>query len=92
MATVPTQIRVDESLKKQSAELFSYLGIDMSSAVNMFLRQCVMRGGIPFDVTVPRYKPEVIEAMEEAKLLSRDPKAKRYSSFSEALEDLDGEV
>lgn len=92
MATVPTQIRVDESLKKQSAELFSYLGIDMSSAVNMFLRQCVMRGGIPFDVTVPHYKPEVIEAMEEAKALSKDPHAKRYSSFSEALEDLDGEV
>ncbi len=53
----------------------------------MFLKQCVMRGGLPFEVTVPRYKQEVLEAMEEAKSLSRDPKAKRYSSFSEALED-----
>ena len=89
MATVPTQVRIDETLKKQSAELFSQLGIDMSSAVNMFLKQCVMRGGLPFEVAVPRYKQEVLEAMEEAKKLSRDPKARRYSSFSEALEELD---
>ena len=89
MATVPTQVRIDENLKKQSVELFSQLGIDMSSAVNMFLKQCVMRDGLPFEVAVPRYKPEVLEAMEEAKSLSRDPKAKRYSSFSKALEDLD---
>ena len=88
MATVPTQVRIDETLKKQSVELFSQLGIDMSSAVNMFLKQCVMRDGLPFEVAVPRYKPEVLEAMEEAKSLSRDPKAKRYSSFSKALEDL----
>lgn len=89
MATIPTQVRINETLKKQSVELFSQLGIDMSSAVNMFLKQCVMRDGLPFEVAVPRYKPEVLEAMEEAKSLSRDPKAKRYSSFSKALEDLD---
>lgn len=89
MATVPTQIRIDEGLKAQSTELFSQLGIDMSSAVNMFLRQCVMKGGIPFKVAVPRYKKELIDAMDEAIELSTDPNAKRYKSFSEALEDLD---
>lgn len=88
MATVQTQIRIEEGLKKQAVELFSQLGIDMSSAVNMFLRQAVMRGGLPFNVELPQYKPEVIEAMEEAKRISRDPDTKRYSSFSEALEDL----
>ena len=90
MATVPTQVRIDENLKKQATELFSQLGIDMSSAMNIFLRQCVMRGGLPFDVVVPQYKSEVIEAMEEAKRISKDPKTKRYSSFSDAMEDLDG--
>ena len=59
------------------------------SAVHIFLRQCVMRGGLPFDVVVPQYKPEVIEAMEEAKRISKDPNTKRYSSFSDAMEDLD---
>lgn len=89
MATVPTQVRIDEKLKKQATELFSQLGMDMSSAMNIFLRQCVMRGGLPFDVVVPQYKTEVIEAMEEAKRISKEPNTKRYSSFSDAMEDLD---
>lgn len=89
MATVQTQIRIEEDVKKQAVELFNQLGIDMSSAVNMFLRQSIMRGGLPFSVEIPRYKPEVLEAMEEAKRISRDPNTKRYSSFAEALEDID---
>ena len=89
MATVPTQVRIDEELKKQSMELFAQLGIDMSSAMNMFLKQCVMRGGLPFAVEIPQYRSEVLEAMEEARRISKDPNTKRYSSFSEALEDLD---
>lgn len=89
MATVQTQIRIEEDVKKQAMELFNQLGIDMSSAVNMFLRQSIMRGGLPFSVEIPRYKPEVLEAMEEAKRISRDPNTKRYSSFAEALEDID---
>ena len=89
MATVPTQVRIDENLKKQATELFSQLGIDMSSAMNIFLKQCVMRGGLPFEVVIPQYKPEVIEAMEEAKRISKDQNAKRYTSFYDALEDLD---
>ena len=89
MATVPTQVRFDEELKKQSMELFAQLGIDMSSAMNMFLKQCVMRGGLPFAVEIPQYRSEVLEAMEEARRISKDPNTKRYSSFAEALEDLD---
>lgn len=92
MATVPTQIRIEEELKKQSVELFNQLGIDMSSAVNMFLKQAVLRGGIPFSIELPQYKPEVVEAMEEAKRISRDPNVKRYNSFKEALEDTDDEI
>lgn len=91
MATTPTQIRIDEELKKQAVELFGQLGIDMSSAVNMFLKQSVLRGGLPFSVELPQYKPEVIEAMEEAKRISRDPNTKTYTDvkqmFKEILED-----
>lgn len=89
MATTPTQIRIDESTKKRAVELLEGLGLNLSDAVNMFLRQVILRGGLPFEVRYPEFKPEVIEAMEEAKQLSRDPNTKRYSSFSEAMEDLD---
>lgn len=53
MATVPTQIRIDETVKAQATSLFNDLGMDMSSAVNIFLRQCLLRGGLPFTVEVP---------------------------------------
>lgn len=89
MATVPTQVRIDENLKKQANELFAKLGMDMSGAMNIFLRQCVMRGGLPFEVTIPQYKPEVLDAMEEAKKLSKDPDTKKYASFAEVMEDID---
>ncbi len=88
MATIPTQIRIDEETKKQAVELLAGLGLSLSDAVNIFLKQILLRGGIPFDVKYPEYKPEVIEAMEEAKRISRDPNEKRCTSFSEALEDL----
>lgn len=89
MSTVPTQIRIDKDLKKQASELFAQLGLDISSATNIFLKQCVLRGGLPFSVELPEYKSETLEAMEEAKRISRDPNTRRYASLSDALEDLD---
>lgn len=89
MATVPTQIRIDEDLKKQAVELFNQLGMDMSGAMNIFLRQCVLRGGLPFSVELPNYRQEVFEAMEEAKRISRDPNVKGYTNLKEMFEELD---
>ena len=66
MATVPTQIRIDTEVKKQANELFGTLGMDMSSAVNIFLKQCILRGGIPFTIEVPQYSQTVLDAMAEA--------------------------
>lgn len=87
--TTPTQIRIEENIKKQAVELLEGLGLNLSDAVNIFLKQVILQNGIPFEVKYPEYKPEVIEAMEEAKRISREPNTKRYSSFSEALEDID---
>lgn len=89
MATVPTQIRIDEVTKKEAAEILEGLGMSLSEAMNIFLRQVVLRNGIPFNVSYPEFKPEVIEAMEEGKRISRDPNTKKYNSFSEALKDMD---
>ena len=81
--TVQTQVRIDSNVKKQANELFSSLGLDMSSAVNLFLHQCILRGGLPFSVELPNYRPETLSAMEEAKRISRDPNVKGYSSMEE---------
>lgn len=90
MSTVPTQIRIDSDVKKQATELFDMLGLDMSGAINMFLHQCVLRGGIPFSIEIPNYSQPTIEAMEEARRISRDPNVKSYDdleSLKKALEE-----
>ncbi len=61
MATTPTQIRIDSVVKKQAATLFADLGMDISSAVNIFLRQCILHGGLPFSIELPRYRQETDE-------------------------------
>lgn len=53
------------------------------------MRQCVLRGGLPFSVELPQYKPEVVEAMEEARRISKDTREKRYDRFSEVMENMD---
>ena len=73
MATAPTQIRIDADIKKQATDLFNTLGLDMSGAVNLFLHQCVLRGGLPFNIEMPHYNQRTLDAMDEAKRISCDP-------------------
>ena len=68
---MPTiQFRTDEVTKMQSVEIFQQLGITMSDAINMFLRQSILQGGLPFELKVPKYN-EITRAafadMEQSK-------------------------
>lgn len=49
--------RVDASLKEQAEGILSQLGMPMSSAINIFLNQIVLRRGLPFEVTLPANAP-----------------------------------
>ena len=49
--TINVNIRVDEELKKQTELLLSEMGLNMTTAVNIFLRQVLRTGGIPFEIT-----------------------------------------
>ncbi|MBQ8578783.1 MAG: type II toxin-antitoxin system RelB/DinJ family antitoxin [Clostridia bacterium] len=53
MATTNLNIRVDENLKKEAEVLFSDLGLNMSTAITMFLRSAINYNGIPFEVRKP---------------------------------------
>ena len=83
MATTPTQIRIDTTVKEQANNLFASLGMDMSSAVNIFLRQCILHGGLPFAVEIPQYNQTTLDAMAEARRISRDPDVKGYTSMAD---------
>ena len=89
MSTVPTQIRIDATVKKQAIELFGELGMDMSSAVNIFLRQCILRGGIPFAVEVPQYSQKVLDAASEARRISHDSDVPGYTSMDDLRKALE---
>lgn len=60
MATSLLQVRVEDSLKDEAAQVFERLGIDTSTAVRLFLKRAVMENGIPFRMTLPKapYKAE----------------------------------
>lgn len=54
MAKVPTTLSIDAEVKARVQTLFAELGLDLSTAVNLFFRRCLMENGIPFDVALPR--------------------------------------
>lgn len=89
MVAVSTNIKIDPALKQEAQELFESLGLSLSSAINMFLRQSVREQAIPFRVGSPIPNAETVKAIEDARNgigLSRG-----FSSVSELMEDLDAD-
>ncbi len=66
MATSTLQIRIDSDLRKEADELFAHAGLDMSSAVRLFLRQSVIRRRLPFEVLSENPDPFWSEANQRA--------------------------
>ena len=92
MKTANLNIRIDPQTKKGAEELFSTFGITISDAVNIFLRQSLMVGGLPFEMKQPRYNAETEAAMQEARdIMSGKKEAKSYSSTDKLLAELDAE-
>jgi DNA-damage-inducible protein J len=93
MASTNMNIRMDADVKREAEDLFSEFGMNMTTAINIFLRQAIFEQKIPFAITrkeIPN--EETIAAMEEAKRLAHDPNAKDISNFSEYLEEIRREV
>lgn len=81
-------VRVDENVKKQANELFEDLGLDMSTALNLFLRQAIRYGGIPFEIRKPN--EATLDAMDEVRRIRNgELKAKRYNNVEEMFTDLE---
>lgn len=59
-------IRMNKDVKTQAQDIFSQLGMDMTTAINIFLRQAIICGGLPFDVRLERPNEETRMAMKEA--------------------------
>jgi len=85
--TTNVSIRMDVGIKRQAEELFADLGLNMTTALTMFLRQAIRVQGIPFEISrMPN--AETIEAMLEAERIATDPNVKGYNNLDDLFRDL----
>lgn len=86
--SVNVTVRMDSKVKAQVDELYSSLGMNMSTAINMFVRQCLRERQLPFQPSLNIPNQETIRAMEESDEMIRTGNFKSYS-LEEALQELD---
>lgn len=80
MATI--NVRVDDDLKKESKEILDELGLDLSSAIKIYLKQIVAYRGLPFEIKMRQ--PSLEEALDDVK----KGNIQRFSSYEELMADL----
>ena len=93
MPKVSTNINLDSELKKSAQELFASMGLDLTTAVTIFLTQSVQEQAIPFAIRRRVPNVDTLAALNEYKEMQEHPeKYKRYSSFKEAMNEVLGDA
>lgn len=89
MESVNMTIRMDKELKKQAEDLFEDLGMNMTTAFNVFLRQAVREQRIPFSISRDIPNAQTLEALEEVRQMKKNPQlGKAYTNVDEMFEEL----
>ena len=90
--TANFNMRMNPQIKAQVEELYSGLGITLADAINMFIHQSLLVGGIPFSIRYPerKFNTETEKAIEEAKEISKGTiSVKSYKTAKELFQELD---
>ncbi len=87
METANITIRLDRTIRNEAEALFKDLGLSLSTAFNMFLRQSIREQGLPFAVSRAMPNAQTRKAMKEAEALAHDSNAKTYSTVEELFKD-----
>ena len=90
-ADTSVTIRMNKNVKLQAQHIFSDLGMDMSTAINVFLRRAICYKGFPFDIRLDIPNKTTLEAIDEGEKMLSQQNAKRFSSVEELFADLDSE-
>lgn len=85
--TATIHMRVDPHLKANVEQLFNDLGLSTTEAINIFLNQAIIHGGLPFDVKINPNKI-TLEAMKEAENISKSGKS-RFENIEEMFSELE---
>ena len=86
--TTNFSVRMDSDIKKQCETLYGELGMNLTTAINVFLRQSLRVGGFPFEVRLEQPNKETIAAILEAVRIAKDPSVKGYTDLDELFADL----
>lgn len=87
--TTNFSVRMDKQVKQESEALFQDLGMNLTTAINVFLRQAVRAGGFPFEIKVDQPNRETLLALLESERIANNPNTvKHYTNVEEALEEL----
>ncbi len=86
--TASISFRIDADIKDRADKLFQEMGLNMTTAFNVFLRQSIREGRIPFEITVNTPNPVTVAALQEAEQIINNPNTVRYSHVDEALRKL----
>ena len=76
-------IRTSKETKAAAEKIFDELGINTSTAFNIFLKAVIREKGLPFDMRVESPNAETIAAIEEGRKIARDPNVKGYTSIED---------
>ena len=87
-STTNISIRMDSELKAQADALFNELGMNLSTAFNIFVRQSLREGRIQFSISLDAPNQETIAALREAERIAKDPSVKGYDNLDELFADL----
>ena len=88
-ATSAISVQVDSYDKEMANSILKNLGLNMSTFVNMAIKQLINKNGIPFEVVNPRPSKELLEALQEGEdILNGKVKAKSYTNMYEMVKDL----
>lgn len=89
MATTSMNIRMDSGIKRDAQQLFAELGMDMTTAVNIFLRQALRQRGLPFEVKLDVPNADTLEALEEIRQMKKNPQlGKTYTDVDVMMKEL----
>lgn len=88
---VNVTIRMDAGVKAKADALFESLDLDMPTAINLFVKECLLRQGLPFEPSLNVPNQTTIKALEEANDMIRTGNFKRYT-VDEALDALKKDV
>ena len=89
MTKTSMNIRMDEDIKRQAQHLFAEFGLDMTTAINMFLRQAIRERRIPFELKLNVPNAETRAAIEEIQQMKKNPSmGKAYTDVDEMMQDL----